>query len=161
MVFYLALQIPAPNNARLKVPMVDLELNGAVVLASGTAVLSFVVLAIIGSMRALERAHDVGLGERTGEEFDIHPNAIDLAFYAPPGSHKLFVNLARDVYLLVLLLGLVEAAWLWVGIVQVRATAWPVFAGVGALLWARAVWLMTPVWYQRIRDLPNLWRTRF
>jgi hypothetical protein len=161
MVFYQALQIPAPKNAWLKVPIVDLELNGAVVLASGTAVLSIIVLAIVGSMRALKRARDVGLGERTGEEFDIYPNAIDLAFYALPGSHKFFVNLAHDVYLLVLLLGLVEAAWLWVGIVQVRATAWPMFAAVGALLWARAVWLMIPAWYQRIRDLPHSWRTRF
>jgi len=136
-----------------------LELSGAVILASGTAVLSFVVLAIAGSMRALSRARDVGLGERTGEEFDVHPNAIDLAFYALPGSPKLFVNLARDVYLLSLLLGLLEAAWLWVDIVQVRTAAWYAVVVGGALLWALAVWHIAPPWYRRIRNLPNLWRT--
>jgi hypothetical protein len=63
-------------------------------------------------MRALRRAREQGLGGRSGEEFDAHPNAIDLAFYAPPQSNKIFSHLARFVYALFLLLALLEGLWL-------------------------------------------------
>jgi hypothetical protein len=138
------------------VPIVEVNISGLVVLASGTAVLSFVVLVIAGSMRALRRAREQGLGGRSGEEFDAHPNAIDLAFYAPPQSNKIFSHLARFVYALFLLLALLEGLWLSRYMVEARLPAWYVLAVFSALLWIRALWLVGDFWRRCIHDLLTL-----
>ena len=153
MLFYAALQfriVSSPSTTALKVPIVDLELDAAVVLASGPAVLSFLVLVITGSMRALNRAIET-LG-CSGEELDIHPNAIDLAFYMTPQSPRIIVDTAYFVYMFVMLLGLGEAGWLWWHMVEGRALAWVyMFAAAGGLLWIPAVGLVLLRAYRRIR----------
>jgi hypothetical protein len=167
MLFYAALQLETvspPPPASVKVPIVDLEISRIVVLSSGPGLLSLIVLAIAGSMRALRRAREQGLAGRTGEEFDLHPNVIDLAFYAPPGSSGLFVHLARAIYAIFLTLGLAEGAWLACHMlarqmVYGRPTSFIVVVEVlGALLWIRATWLVGAVWVRSIRDYSTLCR---
>lgn len=167
MLFYAALQVEnvSGGSASVKVPVVGLELSRMVVLASGPAVLSLIVLAIVGSMRALRRGREQALKTHTGEEFDLHPNVIDLAFYAPPGSAAPFVHLARTVYAVFLSLSLAEGVWLashmlashvldgrpafYVAVIEV----------IGALLWVRAAWLVGGVWIRSVRDYSTLYRT--
>lgn len=167
MVFYAALQIETlpPPAAPVKVPVVDLEISRIVVLSSGPGVLSLIMMAIAGSMRALRRGREGGLAGRTGEEFDLHPNLIDLAFYAPPGSARFFVHLARAVYAIFLTLGLAEALWLvWhmVGryLTDGRLAVYIVIAEVlGTVLWIRATWVVMGVWGRTIRDYSTVYRS--
>lgn len=166
MLFYAALQagtvsLPA---APVKVPIVDLEISSIVVLSSGPGVLSLIVMAIAGSMRALRRAREGGLAGHTGEEFDLHPNVIDLAFYASPGSASFFRYLARAVYAIFLTLGLAEGVWLvWHMLARHMVYGRPasyivVVEVLGALLWIRATWLVVGVWARSIRDYSTLYR---
>ena len=165
--FYAALQLEnvSGGSAAVKVPMVGLELSRMVVLASGPGVLSLIVLAIVGSMRALRRGREQALKGHTDEEFDLHPNVIDLAFYAPPGSTSLFVHLARTIYAVFLSSALAEGVWLaWHmlarGALEERLTPYVVVVEViGALLWLRAAWLVGEVWFRSIRDYSTLYRT--
>lgn len=157
MVFYAALQSgigSSPSDPLLKVPFVELPLSGAVVLASGTTVLSLLVLAIVGSMRALKRARDALVLSGGAEEFDTHPNLIDLAFYMTPGSPRLIiVDMAYFVYVGFLLLGLGEAAWLWLHTVEAAKSQpwWYLFAAVGAVFWIPALCLVAARGYGRLR----------
>ncbi|MBI4589136.1 MAG: hypothetical protein HY725_09885 [Candidatus Rokubacteria bacterium] len=160
MLFYAALQLQTvspPGKASARVPILDLEISSILVLSSATAVLSLVVLALAGSMRALRRAREQGLGESTGEEFDLHPNVIDLAFYAPPGSAGLFVHLARSVYALFLTIGLAEGLWLAPYMSHVRLPASYVVAVtlIGTLLLIRAAVLTGRIWERCMRDYLN------
>src|SRR5262245_9493914 len=76
----------------LKVPVVGLEFDAGVVLASGPAVIALVVLIVMGSLRAIEVAidHIDPVLEVPGEmeRFDEHPNALDLAFYTTADSPR-------------------------------------------------------------------------
>ena len=167
MLFYAALQLETVSlpATPVKVPVVDLEISRIVVLSSGSGVLSLIVMAIAGSMRALRRGREGGLAGRTGEEFDLHPNLIDLAFYAPPNSAGFFVHLARVVYAIFLTLGLAEALWLMWHILRRHMAYGPlavyiVIAEVlGAALWLRATWLVVGVWDRSIRDYSTLYRS--
>jgi hypothetical protein len=164
--FYGALQMrPVLEPAEsVRVPVLDLKISSIVVLSSGPGVLSLIVMAIVGSMRALRRARKDGLAGRTGEEFDLHPNLIDLAFYAPPGSASLFVHLARTVYAILLTLGLAEAVWLvWHMLTRHMAsgrlaTFIVVVEVLGTLLLLRATWLVLGVWARSLRDYSTLYR---
>ena len=166
MLFYAALQVETVSlpAAPVKVPIVGLEISSIVVLSSGPGVLSLIVMAIAGSMRALRRGREAGLAGHTGEEFDLHPNVIDLAFYAPPDSASVFVHLARAIYAIFLTLALAEGMWLVRHmlarqLVYGRPSSYFVVVEVlGALLWIRATWLVVGVWARSIRDYSTLYR---
>jgi hypothetical protein len=82
----------AATPSPLKVPIIELELDARLILASGPAVIGFLVLVLMGSLRAFSRARDkLGLGKGAdwrAEAFDTYPNAIDLALYTTPDSPK-------------------------------------------------------------------------
>jgi len=161
MLFYAALHLQTGlDKVSTKVPILDLEISRILVLSSGTSMLSLIVLAIAGSMRALRRANEQALEGRTGEEFDLHPNLIDLAFYAPPGSAGPFVHLAFGVYAIFFSLALVEGVWLGQHMWDARLPA-PyvvIITGLGVLLWIRAAWLVGKVWSRCVRDYSTVWR---
>jgi len=156
MLFYAALHLQtevSPGKASTKVPLVDLEISNSLVLSSATGMLSIVIMAIVGTMRALRRSRDQGLGVRTGEEFDLRPNLIDLAFYALPGSRPVFSHMAFAVYAIFLSLALWEGVWLCRHMWEARlpTTYRVVITVVGILLWTRAAWLVLEVWRLCIR----------
>lgn len=130
MVFYAALQVRVVTPTEptiLKLPVVDLAISGDVVLASGPSVLSFLVMAIIGTMWAYMRAREaLGLSPEgaywTGEELDTSPTGIDLAFYSTPDSNKLFAAIGHLGYSLFLLGAVGEAAWLWWRMISTRTS---------------------------------------
>ncbi len=166
MIFYAALQQRAragTDETSLKVPIVDLEVSGAVVLGFGPALISFLVLVILGTMRAYTRARQqLGLGHAdwSGEELDTSPNAMDFAFYTTRASPKVIAAVLHFPYTAFLLAGLVEAAWIAKRMVDTCAPARWMFLGAGAVFWLPAVWLVAGLAYRRVRDVPTLWRTR-
>ena len=167
MLFYVGLRFrvaSSPSDTSLTVPLLGVQLSGAVILSSGPTVLSFLVLAILGTMRAYRRAREqLGLSagaDWSGEELDLYPNAIDLALYTTPRSPKIIAAVTHFGYAFFLLVGLVEAAWLGWYLVN-GAAAWYVFAVVlGAMLWLPAFWLVVCLWCRRIHQVPTLRRTR-
>jgi hypothetical protein len=156
MVFFAALRLsPAKTSATL--PVIGLEISSAVVLSSGIGVLSFIVLATTGTMRALKRAEGQGLRGHSGEEFDVHPNVIDMALYCPPGSNRVFVHLARAAYLLFLALGLLEAAWLSPNLTGLPLGYASVVGVVSGLIWIRAGQLVIEAIGRCVRDYRSLY----
>jgi len=166
MIFYAALQQRVRvgiDETSLKVPIVDLEVSGSVVLGFGPALISFLVLVILGTMRAYTKARgQLGLGRAdwSGEELDTSPNAIDFAFYTTRASPKVVATVLHFPYTAFLLAGLVEAAWLAKRLVDACAPAPWMFVVAGGVLWLPAVWLVCCLLYRRVRDVPTLWRTK-
>jgi hypothetical protein len=167
MIFYAALQERVSAKAdvtSLTVPIVDLEISAAVVLGFGPALISFLVLAVLGTMRAYRTARQhLGLrssADWSGEEFDTAPNAIDLAFYTTRHSPKVVVTVIHFVYVGFLLVALLEAAWIAKSLVDACERARWLFLALGAALWIPAVILLLSVIRRRVRDVPTLWKTK-
>ena len=166
MIFYAALLQRARSGfdeTSLKVPIVDLEVSGAVVLGVGPALISFLVLVILGTMRAYTRAREqLGLGRAdwSGEELDSSPNAMDFAFYTTRASPKVIATVLHFPYTFLLLGGLVEAAWIAKRLVDACPPARWAFVGAGAVFWLPAMWLLARLAYRRVRDVPTLWKTK-
>jgi hypothetical protein len=166
-VFYVALQARLQvldGTTSLTVPLIDLELSAAVVLASGPPVLSFLVLVIIGALRAYSTAREkLGLSQGadwTGEEVDIHPNAIDFALYTTPRSPKLISTVAFFSYPGFLLVALAVAAWIIFHLVDGRPPGWRMSVVMAAVLWLPATWLVLALCYRRLRRLSVLRATK-
>ena len=165
MIFYAALQQRARaglDETSLKVPIVELEVSAAVVLGFGPALISFLVLVILGTTRAYTTARghlDLGRADWSGEELDP-PNAIDFAFYTTRASPKPIAVVLHFPYTLFLLAGLVEAAWIAKRLVDAGAPARWMFVVAGAVFWLPALCLVGRLAHGRVRDVPTLWRTR-
>ena len=166
MVFYAALLWRVRGSldeTSLKVPIVDLEVSGSLVLGFGPLLISFLVLVMLGTMRAYTRAREqLGLGRAdwSGEQFDTSPNAIDFAFDTIPSSPKVVATALHFAYPLFLVTGLVEAAWLAKRLVDACAPARWMFVVAASVLWLPAAWLVACLLYRRARDVPTLWKTR-
>src|SRR2546421_9898867 len=82
--FYAALRIRGAPLEPISVPVVGLKLDAATVLASGGPILAFLVLAVMGAIRAWTHALEQYRGAvpaKDAEQLDTHPNALDLAMY--------------------------------------------------------------------------------
>jgi hypothetical protein len=164
--FYLALrpQVIAGSTGALQIPIVELQLDGSLVLASGPVVLSFLVLAIMGSLRAFRRARDkLSLGHGAdwqSEAADTHPNAIDLAFYTTPESPKVLATVAYFAYPGVLLAGLLEAAWFWYELTseQYAVDHRTAFLVISVFVWVPAAWQVGTMLVGRLKKIPQLWQ---
>jgi len=100
-IFYLALQHACPDPQDVRVPFVDLKLDARIILASGGAVIAFLLLATFGALRAWRRAVDqyYELTKTTdSERLDIHPNALDLAFYPTTKSPQWIRRITWQMY---------------------------------------------------------------
>lgn len=151
--FFLALRYASPSAQTISVPLIDLELNGAAVLASGGTIIAFIVLASHGAITAWTTALKEYAGDSWREQterLDTHPNALDLAIYTTPASPKVVGIVGYFVYPLYLSVALFEAAWLqWWVYRNPAPTRW-FFLVVWVLVWSRAAWLIGNLWRQRI-----------
>jgi len=163
-IFYWALHAEVSDAASdpgntLSVPIVDLEISAPAVWASGPGVLSFVVLAVFGALRAYGRAErklqldtDLALSGST-EPFDLHPNAIDLAVYTSEKSPKWVAALLYFSYPLALTVFVAEAGWLLTDLAlssRYIPSKWA-FVLIGALLWVPAVIQLGIFWWKRLK----------
>jgi hypothetical protein len=170
MIFYAALhaRVASETDVKpMKVPVVDLELSSGFVLAFGPALISFLVLIVLGTARAYRWARQKlslgGSGDWSGEEFDTSPNAIDLAFYTTPRTletvvGKAIVTVVHFVYPTFLAGALGEAAWLAKSLVGDCAPGGLVAVAVAALLWIPAAYHLLGSIRFRIADVPKFWR---
>ena len=151
--FFLTLRLSAPSTQSVSVPVLDLKLNASAVLASGGTVIGLLIIASLGAILAWSRALQEYGGESWrdyAERLDMHPNFLDLAIYTGPGKANLFGKIAYFVYPLYFTLALGESAWLQWWVLSNRPSAWWVFGITGILAWLRAIFLLVPVWKQRI-----------
>ena len=128
-IFYPALLVAGRTSGNgpstLHVPVVDLDLDALLVLASGPAAIVLIVLILMGSLRATKVALEA-IGPRWQEpgemeRFDEHPNALELATYVTPKSPRIIQATMFVLYPLVLVAALVEAVWLWCALRPLRS----------------------------------------
>jgi hypothetical protein len=170
-IFYWAVQdqMEAAAPAQLpplKLPVIDLELSGGVVWATGPAVVAFILLAYLGAVRAYSRATEaLGLNipgdpETVSEPFDTAPNAVDLAAYTTQESWAFVKRAVYFLHPLIITGFLLEAMWLAVrvgGSPQAipGRTAWVIF---GSALCLAASFRVADTWRRRIRRTVEDWR---
>ena len=134
--------------------MVDLSLDPTVVLASGAAIISLLVLIITGSLRTARSNLGAGSGaDAKAERYDLHPNAIDLAVYTTTESPRWLAVIAYFAYPLLLGLSLFEAVVLGRDLVDgslqsVAGRGW--FIGIAAVLWILAAWQLVLIILARV-----------
>src|SRR5437867_11454175 len=77
--FYAALYARSPSWQIIKVPVDDLELDTLTVLASGGPIIAFLVLVVMGAVRAWPHALEQirGRPASDAEQVDTHPTAPD------------------------------------------------------------------------------------
>lgn len=154
--FYAAVR-PAPGGGTaslIKAPILELEVSTNVVALSGPAVIAFLVLVFMGALRASWAAVcEAGIRDFKGEAFDLHPNALDLAFYTTPTSPRILRVLTYFKYPAFLTGALLEALWLWRGLPQPRIHPAVIIA---AVLWLAAAWQVGDMWVRRVKKVPEL-----
>ena len=158
--FYLGLSSGTlqATEGKVKAPIVNLELDVAPILAAGPAILSFLVLVVMGALRAYRRAGEhLGLGpsDQRGEATDTEPNFLDLAFYSTGSKRPILRHVEHIVlfkYPVFLSLVLVQAGYLW------RYWTLSVLGVLGVLLWLIAWWQVALLWHQRLR---GIWPKKF
>ena len=159
--FYLALHASGANSHEITVPVIDLRLNALTVLASGAPVIAFLVLVVMGAIRAWTHAVEQVAGTspvKDAEHLDAHPNAIDFAMYTTTRSPAVIKKILYFVYPLFLLIALVESAWLGAWLGRNPLVPWRVvFIGVLAVTWIPAAFLVLAMWLKRLR---KLWQER-
>ncbi len=156
-IFYAALRINGVDSEQIIVPMVGLKLDAPFVLATGGPILAFLVLVVMGAIRAWTHAFEQYRGTSPAvdsEQLDTHPNALDLAMYTTDKSPAMVRRLLSFVYPFFLTASLGESGllgwWVWsspavVGR-DVLLVAW-------ALLWIPAAVLVLAMWWTRIKQL--------
>ena len=157
--FYAALYARNPSSDTITVPVVDLHLDTLTVEASGGPILAFLVLVIIGAIRAWTHALEQirrAKPAKDGEQLDTSPNAIDLAVYTTDSSPSIIKKITYFAYPLFLLAGLTESAilaiWLW----QTRSVpARALFLVFQLVTWIPAVVLVMAMVVARVRQLPS------
>jgi hypothetical protein len=154
--FFFSLRQSEASSQQISVPVLDLKLNAAAVLASGGTIIAFIVVASFGAIAAWSRALQQYGGDdwrQIAERLDIHPNALDLAIYSRPESSKAFARIGYFVYPLYLTVALVESVWLQWWLWNSAALGKIFFSIAWLLIWSRAVFLLVQVWLQRISRL--------
>lgn len=156
-IFYAALRIPGVDSEQIIVPIVGLKLDAPTVLATGGPILAFLVLAVMGAIRAWTHALEQYRGTspaKDAEQLDTHPNALDLAMYTTDKSPAIMRHLLSFVYPVFLTAFLGESGllgwWVWSSHAVVGRD---VLLGVWALLWFPAAVLVLAMWWTRIKQL--------
>ena len=157
--FYAALYARNSPSSSITVPVVDLDLDTLTVQASGGPILAFLVLVIVGAIRAwthaLEQIRDAKPA-KDAEQLDTQPNAIDLAIYTTDDSPSFVRKVVYFAYPVFLFGGLAESAflayWLW------RTPSGPaktVFLILQLVTWIPAAYLVIAMVVTRVKQLPS------
>lgn len=157
-VFYVSLSPSALSDeapTTVKAPLLDIELSSVAVWASGPAILSLLVLVILGSMRAANTAHRALTGgdKAAGEALDTVPNAIDLAVYSTDSTHKVIRWIFGLTYPAILSVFVVEAHLLLVQMAtSFEGEGWVRWVGFpSAMVTAMATVQLLRFWRHRVR----------
>jgi hypothetical protein len=159
-VFYLAIDRTVSNQAQpsaQNLPLLGIELDGKVVWASGSLVLSLIGLAALGAITALTHAYSKAnpdSAKRPFESMDTEPTAIDLIVYSPTGE-GLWPRLTQATYPLWITIVFGEAVWLWLGLLKSEPYwFWDgiflVLGGAGIIFW---FFRLIGLWRSKIRKM--------
>lgn len=122
-IFYLALDTTISQQAESpsqNLPLIGIEVDSKIVWASGSLVLSLIILAALGTFPAVTHASSKVNPDDNGSAFeriDTEPTAIDLIVYTKPGASRL-ARLSLVTYPLFISLGVIESSWLWIRLVR-------------------------------------------
>jgi hypothetical protein len=142
----------AADTTQITLPIVDVEVEGLVVLAIAPIVIAFLLLAVLGTFPALRVAYkQMGGSSRDFESYDTEPTAIDFVVYST--SRNAVRRLGLLSYPLVLTLALVEAVWLWVESLNDRILAGRVAQGMGIVLLLVCIPRMYNLWESKVKHL--------
>jgi len=157
--FYWALRVGAGEDAagdirRTHLSLLDLSLDSRVVLASAPIVIGVVIAVPLGTFHAVTVAsQQLGLsGDREFERFDVHPTAIDLAFYTA-NPRSAIARWGLLTYPAAISIAFVEAAWLW-GFATFALPAFPgqhVLSVIGAITLLSTLPRLLTLWLSKAR----------
>jgi hypothetical protein len=142
--FFLTLEgVPTPT-ATFRVPLINLEVPKLLVWASGPAILCFLVLMLMGALRAHTTSQTtLGIGGKAdAEAADLHPNALDFAFYTTADSKDLvkwFFGCFSPYFLFPVAVLVLAAFMGWLLYSEASGGLRWVFVAVGLVLWLPAV----------------------
>lgn len=164
--FYLAVHaqiisgMPGTSD-RLVIPLIDLALSAVPVWASGPAVISTLILAVHGTLRAYKTAAKALSVETfgVGEEYDLAPNTLDFVAYTTSESPPW----ARGVLLLTypLYLGIFCAEAWWLLLAVRSGPAFPgkwLFLSLGAVLTLFGTWRVIAYALRNSKRAYDVWR---
>lgn len=157
-IFFAALKAGPAENGFISVPVVELRLDRYTVLACGAPVIAFLVLVVVGAIRAWTLAVERVRGQAPAgdvEPLDTYPNAIDLATYTTSGTPALIRHLLSFAYPLFLTAALVESVWLALPMLtgpEALSGSW-VYLAIGCPIFLAAALLVATMWRHRIRQL--------
>jgi hypothetical protein len=148
----------SPNcvDAAHEIPLIGFQLDTQLILLSGPLVLSFLILAFSGAVRAFNYASAASHSDQVdgpwiAEKLDVHPNAIDMMVYHTPATPRWIVTIGYFAYPLYLTIFLVEAAWLWyVSIPILDEIAHATIGALSVLVWLPACWQVAHGWIKRL-----------
>jgi hypothetical protein len=153
--YYVAASPSGTSPAPVQVPFLGVPLSLTAISLSAPFVLFFLLLVILGSMRAYRTAEEGATSEEDlSEAMDSSPNPLDLAVYTTADSPDLLKRILALTYPLFLSVFAAEATWLLIGIfVRPDGPAIWVFRILGALTGIPALILLLLVWRRAIRGL--------
>lgn len=119
-IFYFAVQrsvgtASTTESAQITVPILDIPLPAFAIASSGASVLFFLLLVVLGTMRAYKSAEAAATTNGTpSEAIDSAPNPLDLAVYTTAASPEWIKTALGLTYPMFLSIFAVEATWLLV-----------------------------------------------
>lgn len=158
-VFFMALHVQVTSGegpVEVTAPLLGLDLSAKVVWMTAPGVLSYLILIIMGSLRAYSRARDqAGLREldHSAEPYDTAPNALDLAAYTTPDSKPWVTHILYFVYPAFLTLFVIEAIVIEIGVARQGGTLALILLFIGGGLWAIAAGWVAWMWVHRVNKL--------
>jgi len=158
-VFFLALHANVRDgigDSPVTAPFLGVRISAEVIWGWGPTILAYLVLVIMGSLRAYSHARgEVGLValDHSGEPYDSAPNALDLAAYTTIETKEWIQTLLYFKYPLFLSLFLLEAVVIERELARCGDLVSTGLCLLGAILLIPAVWQLASMWDARVRKV--------
>lgn len=159
--FYFSLPTGTPANGQGQatpvVPFLGIPFDSHQILLTGPFVLSFLVLAFSGAVRAFKRASENALPDErndtwAAEKLDVYPNAIDMVVYHTENTPRWIVAIGYFGYPFYLTVFLLEAVWIWyVSLSTATGVAQLSISIASVLALGPACWQVVGGWRRRLQ----------
>lgn len=160
-VFFCGLRYSAEGASQVTVPVINLKLDASAVLASGPFLLSLLVVATVGTMRAWRDALIEYAGddwEEAAARLDRNPIVFDFALYAARGRRLLKYVVFAFGYTTFLTVVVVEAVWLLWWLTWSSAPGKTIWIVIAAPFLLGAVQMVLAMWGDRFARAHDKWQ---
>jgi hypothetical protein len=164
-IFYYSLYLSAVElvSPETSIPGIGVKISTIALLLTAPAVISFFLLAALGTLTALERAA-VQIGIADSEDFeaeDLAPNLLDFVVYTTESTPRAVRALCGLAYPLVFTVFWIEAVSFFVVTWRIEDTVhWYLAAVVGGLLLLACLPRLIRLWWSRVRSSWGVLRQR-